>query len=183
MRAGQVWSEGQTISERAIELSRAEPAVDEAEAGAVTGAALVGDAVVSEGLMSERGPTLEESLCLGPVAASETGVRGQGSGGRDQGSGVRGQGLAVGGGQGDSSSQTSNPYPLTPNPSSLTPVLEPAPVLGWLSDMALSSVALGSLVVWHRRRAERNKPPLPARRWGLDLKRPFALEIERLPQK
>ena len=169
MRAGQVWSEGQTISERTIELSRAEPAVDEAEAGAVTGAARVSDAVVSEGLMSERGPTLEESLCLGPVAASETGVRGQG--------------LAVGGGQGDSSSQTSNPYPLTPNPSSLTPVLEPAPVLGWLSDMALSSVALGSLVVWHRRRAERNKPPLPARRWGLDLKRPFALEIEKLPQK
>jgi hypothetical protein len=178
MRAGQVWSEGQTIGERAIELSRAEAAVDdaEAEAGAVTGAALVSDAVVSEGLMSERDASLEESLRLGPPAASETGVRGQGSG-------VRGQGLAVGGGQGDSSSQTSNPYHLTPNPYPPIPVLEPAPLLGWLSDMALSSAALGSLVVWHWRRAERNSPPLAARRWGLDLKRPLALEIEKLPQQ
>ena len=90
MRAGQVWSEGQTISERTIELSRAEPAIDEAEAGAVTGAALVGDAVVSEGLMSERAPSLEESLRLGPVAASETGVRGQGAEIRGQWSGVKG---------------------------------------------------------------------------------------------
>src|SRR5216683_730953 len=70
MRAGQVWSEGQTIGERAIELSRAEAAVDESEAGAVTGTALVSDAVVPEGLMSERGPSLEESLRLGPPAAS-----------------------------------------------------------------------------------------------------------------
>ena len=187
MRAGQVWSEGQTIGERAIELSRAEAAVDEAEAvtgvpvaelarvpvlaetgtlaSSATGVALVSDAVVPEGLMSERGPSLEESLRIGPPAASV----------EDAAQNVPAN-LTAPPGQ-------VRPQPVEEETGRAPSALEPAPLLGWLSDMALSSAALGSLVVWHWRRAERNSPPLPARRWGLDLKRPFALEIEKLPQK
>jgi hypothetical protein len=165
MRAGQVWSEGQAIGERGIELSRAESAVDETAPAAVDGGALVSDVVVAEGLMSERGPRLEESLLLNPTAVPTI---------EDAPQAVHAD-LAPPG--------QVRPRPVEDETGRPPSVLEPGPALGWLSDMALSSAALGSLVLWHWHRAERNRPLLPARRWGLDLKRPFALQIEKLPQK
>jgi hypothetical protein len=165
MRAGPVGSEGQTIGERAPELSQAEAAVDEAAAGAVDRDTLVSYTLVPEGLMSERGPSLGESLSFGPPAASKF---------EDAAQDIR-TNLAP-------PAQVRS-RPVEEEIGRPPSALEPAPVLGWLSDMALSSAALGSLVFWHWRRAERTRPPFPARRWGLDLKRPFALEIEKLPLK
>jgi len=165
MRAVPVGSEGQTIGERAPAISQAESAVDEAAAGAVNRDTLVSYTLVPEGLMSESGPSHEESLSLSPTAASKV---------EDVAQDIRAN-LAP--------PVQARSGPVEEEIGRAPSALESTPVLGWLSDMALSSAALGSLVFWHWRRAERIRPPLPARRWGIDLKRRFALEIEKLPLK
>jgi hypothetical protein len=170
MRAGQVWSEGQAIGERGLEVSRGDGLVDEVETVGTQGsapvaAALVSDALAQGGLVGEHDPGIEQSPHFSPAATP-----------------------AVDGGAQEGRASLAPSGQVRPQPAeeetglpSHGPKL--APVLGLLSEMALSSAALGSLVLWRWRRAERDRPPLPTRRWGLDLKRPFALEIETLPHK
>ena len=165
MRAVPVGTEGQAIGERVPALSQTEAAVDEAAAGAADRDTLVSYPLAPEGLMSERGPSQEDSLSLGPTTPSKV------------------EGVAQNIRANLAAPAQARSGPVEEEIGRPPSALEPAPVLRWLSDMALSSAALGSLVFWHWRRAERIRPPLPARRWGIDLKRRFALEIEKLPLK